>query len=166
MLDGVGKLLATVSLLVALTACAKELSREDPPLIDERVVRCVDANPTGADQTAMLLAESGATTDCNQDDGPCQASTPCLGTKEARECEPTQAIGGEAALCIASEAGLAPGVHGLEAAMTYDFGLRRIVWDVQNTLSERAGGTASGDGMSIDAITGRVLGEFGWTQSP
>ena len=52
------------------------------------------------------------------------------------------------------------------SSLTYHFGERRIVWNVQNTASRGLDGSQRGTGVTIDAITGEVLEEFGWSAIP
>jgi hypothetical protein len=98
--------------------------------------------------------------------GECQASTPCTGSAQDRECDSSLFIGADAAACIASGEGEPAGLHGLRAQLVYDLRARRVVWNVSNTLKEGADGSASGDDFVIDAVTGELLDRLGWSRTP
>ena len=99
-------------------------------------------------------------------DGECDASDECMGTVERPWCNPDDILGIDAAICIALAAGLGEGLHRPTADFTYDSASRRIVWNVQNVLSEVPDVGNSGEGVTIDAVTGEVLDSFGWTEQP
>ena len=134
-------------------------------LVDETARSCVQMQPSDS-LTPPTVVAMEAVRECVGDDGACTASTECSGTVEGRECSAERLITLGAATCIAGMAGLEPGLSGLTAGMTYHHGFRRIVWNVQNVVSRGGDGSSSGQSVSIDAVTGGLLGWFGWAAMP
>jgi hypothetical protein len=154
-----------------LVACA---SLDQPPaatdsgesmLAGDVAKRCARENAPIDAELAREVSAGNVDVDCMGDDGECQASVPCTGKLEDRECDPGRFISAQAAACIASGQGLAPGLHGLTTALSYSFGQRRVTWNVTNTLEESGGG-ASGQVFVIDAVTGELVDELGWRSTP
>lgn len=76
-------------------------------------------------------------------------------------CDGTIAVGHDAAVCVAQEAGLADGLSGLRATLLYHNGYQRPVWNVQNTLVDQSG-SSSGEAVTVDAATGDALETTQW----
>lgn len=154
------------SLLMSCAALADEPDDADSPLADDTARRCVRDDPTSRDEIERLAAEARVVEDCASDDGPCQASSECVRDADARECDTARLISPTAASCIARVSGLASGLNGFALNLTYNFGERRIIWNVMNTLSDRGMDGKSGASMTIDAVTGEVLAQHGWSAIP
>ena len=81
-------------------------------------------------------------------------------------CVATAFISEAAAVCLAKEAGLAPGINAWQSNLVYHFGVKTVRWSVKNTLSDNGTGTVSGEGIAINATTGAVMDKFGWGATP
>lgn len=81
--------------------------------------------------------------------------------QSSADCDPSKIITHDAAVCIARAKGLAEGAYGYAAGLVYNYGYRRIIWTVQNTLQSDANGKG-GTVMYIDATTGQVLDTSVW----
>jgi hypothetical protein len=126
---------------------------------------CVDQHPRGAALDPQQLED--AVSRCQNQWHQCTAAEPCNGMDKDHLCDPDRFISKEAAICIAQAAGLAPGLYGPLAAVTFD---NHVVWNVQNTLhdDEHGGPKGESDGqfIEIDAISGKASEIFGWTTIP
>ena len=89
-------------------------------------------------------------------------SAPPPAAQPGADCDASKIMTHDAALCVARAQGFAEGIGGLQAGLFYDTHFRRIVWNVQNTLSSQPG-RAQGEAIKIDAITGEVLERTGWS---
>ena len=165
-LDRASRAALACLLLTSCAALADEPDEADSPLADETARRCVGDDPTSRAEIERLATEANVVNDCVSDDGTCQASTECTRGPEARECDVSRVIGPTAASCIARVSGLASGLSGFELNIVYNFRERRIIWNVRNTLSDRGTDGKSGQSLSIDAVTGEVLAESGWSATP
>jgi len=123
----------------------------DTSMLDERApgpIACVVMNPrTPPARVDVNVAE--VVRECGADSGDCRASTTCTGRAADRICDEAAFITREAALCVASAAGLANGLDGLTAALVYHYGFRRVVWNVNNRLFDRGSGRVR-DGSAVD----------------
>lgn len=155
-----------------LVACA---SLDEPPAgtdSDESMLAgdvakgCARENAPIDGELERAVSDGNVDVECMADDGECQAPSPCTGTVDDRECDPAHFLSSQAAACIAERQGLAPGLHGLSVGLTYNFGPRRVTWNVTNTLEDQGGGVASGQVFVIDAVTGELLDELGWRSTP
>jgi hypothetical protein len=144
---------AAVLLLANIaSACNDGAGSDDPSCVKEHPRRSSDIE-------ADVLSQ--AVDNCESDDGTCQAYLQkCKGSVEGRICDADQFISPGAAICIASAAGLPPGLHDLKALIAYDVEYRRVLWHVRNVLHDPGtppGDAADGTSMAIDAVTGAVL---------
>lgn len=95
------------------------------------------------------------------EDGGAQLS---MGSADPTACDRTRLMTRDAALCVAKADGLAAGIQPWTAAIVFHSGYLRIVWIVTATTSVGpAPGGAGGDIMTIDSITGGVLGTGQWS---
>jgi hypothetical protein len=76
-------------------------------------------------------------------------------------CDVSRFMSVDAALCIARQSGLTEGQSGLRGSLVYNFRFHRVIYSVENVLHEMPG-KASGDSLTIDAITGSVLERSSW----
>lgn len=156
-----------------LVACS---SLDDPSaddrLADEVAAECVRSHPRDEDEALgdedndLDFAESDVVGECTNDSGDCQASIPCEGTAEDRECDSALFLGADASTCIAEAKGEERGLQGLEPHLVYDQSHRRVVWQVRNVLRESPDGSSDGQIFVIDAVTGEVLAMLGWRATP
>ncbi len=91
---------------------------------------------------------------------------PAEGGAPGSDCDASRVMTRDAAICVARASGLAEGVAAFQAGLHFDAEFRRIVWSVENTTWDNGNGEKGGDAWEIDAITGAVLGRFGWGQTP
>ena len=161
-----GKALLAVTSL-CLAACA---ALDDPPpddmLVDDAAESCVRRNPRVDAEVARAVEENAVVTDCLSDSGECQASIPCQGSIDERECDAALFFGPDASSCIALARGQQRGLRELEPQLGYDFGHRRVTWSVRNVQHESPDGTSGGQIFVIDAITGELLDQLGWIAQP
>jgi hypothetical protein len=75
-------------------------------------------------------------------------------------------ISKEAARCIAQQAGLEPGLEAWTIAMTYHHSYHRVVWGVENLLEDHGSDGYSGKSVTVDAVSGSVLGRTDWRATP
>jgi hypothetical protein len=75
-------------------------------------------------------------------------------------------ISKEAARCIAQQDRLEPGLEPWTLAMTYHHSYQRIVWGVENLLEDHGNDGYSGRSVTLDAVSGKVLGRTGWSATP
>jgi len=97
--------------------------------------------------------------------GTAQEQTSCL-TDGGTGCDAAGFISSDAAVCIATVAGLAPGLTGRSVGSVYNYGYKRVVWGVQNTLRDDGVDGQSGASMAIDATTGILIEQLGWSAIP
>jgi hypothetical protein len=123
-----------------------------------------DAAPPPAPSSLDLAVsdcQSGGSVPIEEDSGlPAEAGAP--GT----DCDASRVMTREAALCVARASGLPEGIAPLRAGLRFDTRYGRIVWSVLNTTQDDGNGGKSGASWDIDAVTGKVVGRFGWSQSP
>jgi len=90
-----------------------------------------------------------------------------LCTKDAGTgCVATAFISEAAAVCIAKQAGLAPGIKAWQSNLVYHFGVKTVRWNVQNTVADKGVDGVTGNGIAINATTGAVMEKFGWGAIP
>lgn len=132
---------------------------------------CITAYPRGQmAQVASLDAVRQAVNECRGDDGPCQASTACQGKPSDRQCEPTEFITADAALCVAQATGLDTGLERLRTGLVYNYAFRRVTWNVSNVVydgtrgsrPDAGGGARGGQAIAVDATDARVLARYEW----
>jgi hypothetical protein len=80
----------------------------------------------------------------------------------AADCNPSNFLTYDAALCVARAEGFAEGLRPWQAGMLFDPRQRRVVWNVLNTLSEQPDGSAMGEAWIFDAVTGALLRRQAW----
>ena len=123
-----------------------------------------DAAPPPAPSSLDLAVsdcQSGGRVPIQEDSGlPAEAGAP------GSDCDASRVMTREAALCVARAAGLPEGMAAFQAGLRFDTRYRRIVWSVLNTTWDEGNGAKGGESWDIDAITGAVLGRFGWGQTP
>jgi hypothetical protein len=71
-------------------------------------------------------------------------------------------ISKEAARCIAQNEKLETGLEPWMIGMWYEDSYRRLGWEIQN-VTEDQGSTYKGTTLTVDAVSGRVLGRSNWT---
>jgi hypothetical protein len=71
-------------------------------------------------------------------------------------------ISKEAARCIAQNEKLATGLEPWSIGMWYEDSYRRLGWEIQN-VTEDQGPTYKGTTLTVDAVSGRVLGRSNWS---
>ena len=76
-------------------------------------------------------------------------------------CEGTF-ISKEAARCIAQNEKLETGLEPWIIGMWYEDSYRRVGWEIQN-VTEDQGTTYKGTTLTLDAVSGRVLGRSNWS---
>jgi Kunitz/Bovine pancreatic trypsin inhibitor domain len=77
-------------------------------------------------------------------------------------CTPEGLLTLTAAECIARASGFAPGLVAWQTGLGLSSEHGKPTWTVRNTLSQDAGGNASGDQLELDAATGEILTTLGW----
>jgi hypothetical protein len=90
---------------------------------------------------------------CSQ---PSNSKDACSGSVADRICEDTLFITPDAAQCIAMNPWFDGVQAGLTVTLVYNYGYRRVVW---NVMSDRFL-------VTVDAVTGRVLGQNQFTSTP
>jgi hypothetical protein len=104
-----------------------------------------------------------------------RARAACEAERVGDACDPRKFLTREAAICIARADGLKEGVAPWFAAIRFHGSYRRVVWNVRNTLLIEGpsvsadggpGGSMQGVSLTIDAITGSVLGRQTWRVVP
>ena len=71
-------------------------------------------------------------------------------------------ISKEAARCIAQNEKLDTGLEPWSIGMWYEDSYRRLGWEIQN-VTEDQGSTYKGTTLTVDAVSGRVLGRSNWS---
>lgn len=71
-------------------------------------------------------------------------------------------ISKEAARCIAEKESFAPGLDAWSIGLSYQVSYHRLAWGVENLLVNRGAGDYSGQSLTLDAVSGRVLGRSNW----
>lgn len=136
-------------LLWLLLACDGTDSGLDSGEAPSAAEQCIADNPASgdvADNVDEVLAE-------------CEASG---GTG----CAAASLISSAAAVCIAESDGLAAGVVDWQVWMVFHNTYLRPVWNVDQTAYQKKDGTSGGEGVSIDAVTGEILGRSAWEGQP
>ena len=130
------------------------LENTGPEFVSDETSACIDGHPAGDPFDVGEPEASGS-------------ASPTLDTYES-QCRSAGGSGcdgafisKEAARCIAQnekfEAGLEPWTLG----MSYEHSYGRLGWEIQNVLTNE--GTAySGKSLTLDAVSGRVLGRTDW----
>lgn len=127
---------------------------------------CIADHPRGDEPVADPELLDSYLANCRDDSGTCMASSPCTGTAAGRVCDASRLITEEAAGCIARAGGISEGLEGLRIQLGYNYGHRRMVWNVTNVLSRSSpdAGPGSfrqdGDAWSVDAVTGEILAKL------
>jgi hypothetical protein len=71
-------------------------------------------------------------------------------------------ISREAARCIAENEAFAPGLEAWNIGLAYANSYHRVVWSVENLLRNVSADDYSGQSLTLDAVSGRVLGRTNW----
>lgn len=146
--------------LAALIGCGFILLGCSEPSNPASAQDCIADNPAtlpfdvGADQSLAPTPASGAGVPT-----PLTAesiSQDCV-TDGGTGCDSAEFISKDAAKCIAVLNEFKDGLGPWEAAMTYHYMHRRVVWNVSNRLQGEEGGEHSGEMLTIDATSGEVL---------
>jgi hypothetical protein len=153
-----------ISLLAIVSGC------DDGAVVTVQPSACLKEFPRADASVADEMTIDQAVTECEDDDGACQASATCSGSAEGRDCDANKLISAAAAACIAAEAGLEQGIGDFRTGLTYHYGYRRIIWDVSNVLFDHGTGDASnrtsvdkgGESIAVDAISGQTYEVLSW----
>lgn len=124
--------------LLLLAACPTPDDTAEPSA-------CFDEGGGFADHTEDDLA--GLESECLADGGD--------------DCSPGGFIEVDAAVCLATEAGLAAGIADLDAGLVYHHTHKTVTWNVSNLEHEETDG-AGGSVIILSATTGEVLDELDW----
>jgi hypothetical protein len=150
-------------LLVALAfACASP--KEDDPLatsanfVSRETSACISGNPAPEPFDVGQVSAGDAPAGLDTVVAACR-STGGTGCEEAF-------ISKEAARCIAESERFAPGLDAWSIGLDYQVSYHRVVWGVENLLVNRGAGDYSGQSITLDAVTGRVLGHTNWSATP
>ncbi|MCC6750553.1 MAG: hypothetical protein IT371_23010 [Deltaproteobacteria bacterium] len=115
------------------------------------------APPAGGEGAAEPPAQvDTAVQDCLRD----------LGGQDPEACDRARVMTREAALCITRSQQFAEGTAPWKAGITYHYGERRIVWNVQNLLEDDGHGAQRGEYLRLDALHGALLGSGAWGATP
>ena len=98
---------------------------------------------------------------------PDQVASQCLAAGvAAADCDAHRLLTREAAICIAKGFGFAPGIAPWKAGLVFHGRWQSIVWNVHNTLTDDGMGRRSGNTLTLNGITGALLGSSGWEAIP
>jgi len=144
-----------------LVACAGADPKQDDPSSDVSVV----SNETSACISGHPAAEPFDVGDADMSGG---GVPPSLDSFQA-ECRSAGGMGcdqplisKEAARCIAQNERLAPGLEAWNIGLAYANSYHRVVWSVENLLRNVSADDYSGQSLTLDAVSGRVLGLTNW----
>ena len=75
-------------------------------------------------------------------------------------------ISKEAARCIAQNEHFEAGLDAWSIGLAYLHSYHRLAWGVDNLLVDHGADGYSGQSLTLDALSGRVLGRTGWSAMP
>ncbi len=121
------------------------------PAATSTLPACVVAHPVpaGSSPSSEALVQQGK----------CQ-------TDKGSGCTASLFISQDAAVCVATGAGLAAGIAPWQVQIVYHYGDKVVYWQVRNTLHDDGHGAMDGEGVAVHATTAAVGGKYGWGQIP
>jgi hypothetical protein len=145
----------------SVVGCAASDSKQGSPagaapgLVSDATTACIDGHPAGEPFDVGEADPSGG-------------AQPALETFQAQcrsaggsGCEGAF-ISKEAARCIAQNEKLETGLEPWSIGMWYEDSYRRLGWEIQNLIEDQ-GPTYKGTTLTVDAVSGRVLGRSNWS---
>jgi hypothetical protein len=142
-------------------ACSGSDSKQDAPqdtgpeFVSDETTACITGHPA---------SEPFDVGQADTSDSP----SPTLETFQER-CRSASGLGcdgafisREAARCIAQNEKLETGLEPWSIGMWYEDSYRRVGWEIQNVLVNQ-GSTYKGTTLTLDAVSGRVLGRSNWS---
>jgi len=151
----------TLSFMCCLVACSAADSKQGGPenagsnLVSDETAACISGHPAAEPfdvGEADVSAGANPTLDTFQSQCRSAGGAGCDGAF----------ISKEAARCIAQNEKLETGLEPWSIGMSYKTSYRRLSWDVQN-VTEDQGATYGGTTLTLDAVSGRVLGRSNWS---
>ena len=157
-------LAAAVAAVALLIACSGSAPKQDDTagttreFVSAETSACIDQHPPGepfdlGDVSAEM--SGGGAPSVESLAAECRAGngTGCDG----------ELISLEAARCIAQNERFEPGLDPWTLGLTYHHSYHRLVWGIENLLVDNGAADYSGQSLTVDALTGRVLGRTGWS---
>lgn len=149
--------LPAVVLLFACSSSAEQDSTENtgPDFVSDETTACITGHPAAEPfDVGAADVSSGASPTLEAFQSQCHSSggSGCDGVF----------ISKEAARCIAQNEKLETGLQPWSIGMWYEDSYRRLGWEIQN-VTEDQGTTYKGTTLTVDAVTGRVLGRSNWS---
>jgi hypothetical protein len=131
-----------------LVACAGADPKQDEPSTDANFVSsetsaCISGHPAAEPPAALESVQA----ECRSAGG--------------MNCEEPP-ISQEAARCIANNEQFAPGLEAWNIGLAYENSYHHLVWSVDNLLRNVSADDYSGQSLTLDAVSGRVLGRTNW----
>jgi len=151
----------TLSFACCLAACSGPDSKQDEPqstgpeFVSDETTACISDHPAGEPfdvGDADVSAGAHPTLDTFQGQCLSAGGSGCDGAF----------ISKDAARCIAQNEKLETGLEPWSIGMSYKASYRRLSWDIQN-VTEDQGSTYGGTTVTLDAVSGRVLGRSNWS---
>ncbi|HEU4577743.1 MAG TPA: hypothetical protein VFS67_05790 [Polyangiaceae bacterium] len=126
-----------------------------PESVSDETTACIDAHPAGEPfdvGQADTSDDPQPTLETFQSQCRAAGGSGCDGAFISRE----------AARCIAQNEKLEAGLEPWAIGMWYEQSYRRVGWEIQNVLVDQ-GSTYQGTTLTVDAVSGRVLGRSSWS---
>jgi hypothetical protein len=151
----------TLAFACSVVGCAASDSKEKESggsgqeLVSEETRACIDGHPVAE---PFDVGQADVSDDPNPTLQTFQRHCRAAG---GSECD-AAFISKEAARCIAQNEKLETGLEPWVIGMWYEESYRRVGWEIQNVLVDQ-GSTYEGTTLTVDAVSGRVLGRSKWS---